>query len=401
MVHSAFLKKILSKIYRVLIPIKAYQIRQKQVINVVFVFSRVSMWKNDHLYREMSNHRRFNPMIAIVPDIMLNADLEDIIDECETFLKEKNYNYINPFIQDSSVSSLRQLHPDIIFYSRPYNAYPEGFRYEENYGSLFCYSHYGHHTIKESHIVDTRFINHVWQNYYENSDLMEETLQLWPHLKNIRVTGLPNTDSFWHNVESQWKSYPDAQCRIIWAPHFSVEAGWLNYSNFLDIAEDFLKFAKANKSLQFAFKPHPLLKSSLYKHPDWGRDKTDEYYHEWATFDNCQLVEGDYIGLFMYSDAMIHDCSSFLVEYLHANKPVMFLMKDECIIDGLFQFGLKALGCHYKGKDMNDIEKFISNVVINGQDPKKAEREVFIKDYLMPPNGKTASQNIINAILGE
>ena len=395
--------KILSREYRALIPIKAGRIRRKHIINVVFVFSRVSMWKNDYLYQEMKKNNRFRVTIVIVPDLMLKCDVEEITLECETFLNSKKYEYVNPFSQASSIKCLQELKPDIIFYPRPYNSYPAGFRFEDNYASLFCHSDYGYHTIKDSYIIDTRFINHVWQSYYENENVKCETQTKWPHLKNIKVAGLPNTDSFWHNVESQWKKSNGDLRKVIWAPHFSVTPGWLNYSNFLLIAEDMLAYAKvSSKQVQFAFKPHPLLKNALYNHPDWGEARTDAYYREWDTLENTQLMEGDYIGLFVHSDAMVHDSSSFTVEYLHTNKPVMFLVKgDNELTAGMFKFGAAALDCHYKGTTMDDIKSFIEDVVIGGNDFMRSTREQFIKDYLVPPHNKTASQNIIDAILGK
>ena len=50
---------------------------------------------------------------------------------------------------------------------------------------------------------------------------------------------------------------------------------------------------------------------------------------------------------------------------------------------------------------MDDIKSFIEDVVICGNDSMRSTREQFIKDYLVPPHNKTASQNIIDAILGK
>ena len=106
------------------------------------------------------------------------------------------------------------------------------------------------------------------------------------------------------------------------------------------------------------------------------------------------------MGLFKYSDAMIHDCGSFKIEYLYANNPVMFLYKDEPPYDYTNWQTQKALLLHYRGQNKSDIESFIINV-INGVDPLMEEREDFLNRYLTPPHGKTACENIINAILGE
>ena len=64
------------------------------------------------------------------------------------------------------------------------------------------------------------------------------------------------------------------------------------------------------------------------------------------------------------------------------------------------EFGQKAFDLHYKGVTKDDIEGFIRNV-IKGVDPLKEKRERFYNEHLIPPHGKTACENIINAILGE
>jgi len=39
--------------------------------------------------------------------------------------------------------------------------------------------------------------------------------------------------------------------------------------------------------------------------------------------------------------------------------------------------------------------------VVAGIDPRRDEREDFFNAHLLPPNGRTATENIIAAILGE
>ena len=65
-----------------------------------------------------------------------------------------------------------------------------------------------------------------------------------------------------------------------------------------------------------------------YKHPDWGKVKADEYYELWRTMPNTLLADGTFTNLFEGSDAMVHDCGSFVVDYLYFGHPVMFVSKD-------------------------------------------------------------------------
>ena len=152
--------------------------------------------------------------------------------------------------------------------------------------------------------------------------------------------------------------------------------------------------------LQLAFKPHPRLINELYRHPDWGQQRTDAYYAQWQQSENTQLESGDFIDLFMTSDAMIHDSGSFAVEYHYTKQPVMFVSSDmKPILSTQSEFGRKAYDLHYIGKDEADIRRFIDDVVLDGNDPMRPQREQFFHDYLLPPHGKTVAQNTLEDIV--
>ena len=175
----------------------------------------------------------------------------------------------------------------------------------------------------------------------------------------------------------------------------------MEQSNFLWMATFMLELAnKYSDSLQFVFKPHPRLYSELVKHKDWGEEKTQLYYNEWANRSNTQIETGEYIDLFMTSDAMIHDCGSFSVEYHYSGNPVMFISDDfEKLVAEKGTFGQLAMRQHYVGENQQDIINFIENVVLKGDDPMKEGREQFKKDYLLPPKGKTVAQNTMDVFL--
>lgn len=170
-------------------------------------------------------------------------------------------------------------------------------------------------------------------------------------------------------------------------------------SSFLENGELILELMhKYEDKVQWAFKPHPLLYTKLIK--IWGKEKTDRYYDEWKNAENSQYENGQYDALFKYSDAMIHDCSSFTIEYHYTKNPVMYLLRQQGRESTYNEFGQRAFDLHYKGHTKEEIEQFIENV-INGIDPLKEEREKLYNECLIPPHGKTACENIINAILGE
>ena len=96
---------------------------------------------------------------------------------------------------------------------------------------------------------------------------------------------------------------------------------------------------------------------------------------------------------------MIHDCASFTVEYLYAQKPVLFQIRDEKVKDEFNTFGQMCLDQHYLAYSIEETEKFIREVVIEGKDPKKESREQFYKQYLYPKDGVMPSQKIYDILV--
>ena len=58
-----------------------------------------------------------------------------------------------------------------------------------------------------------------------------------------------------------------------------------------------------------------------------------------------------------------------------------------------------ALECYVIGHSIDDIERFILEEVLKGDDSKRDKRRRYRNEYLIPPNEKTAAENIIAAIL--
>ena len=62
---------------------------------------------------------------------------------------------------------------------------------------------------------------------------------------------------------------------------------------------------------------------------------------------------------------------------------------------------IKMFNCHYKAFSKDDIINFIEDVVLNGNDTMKDQREEVYNKYLLPPNGVTAAENMLNEIKKE
>ena len=86
---------------------------------------------------------------------------------------------------------------------------------------------------------------------------------------------------------------------------------------------------------------------------------------------------------FIQSDAIIHDCASFLCEYLFTEKPACYLLKNKESIEKNFNdLGKESLNHYYQAFNEKDILHFIENVVLKKQDTKKEQRLKYAQENL-------------------
>ena len=89
------------------------------------------------------------------------------------------------------------------------------------------------------------------------------------------------------------------------------------------------------------------------------------------------------IRVFVDSDAMIHDCGSFLPEYMFTEKPSLYLKDDETIIENSFnEFAKRVIKNTYLGHTIDDVVQFIKEVVISKKDFMKGSRIKFVRNEL-------------------
>lgn len=383
------------------------KLKKKERINILFFASSLSQWHYQGIYEKMSHNSRYNCTIIINPIKSLPTEIKEA--EREKLIVYFTQNG-TPFVDYLALSGKernirKRLEPDILFYTQPYSH-----MYDDNADATYftdrltCFAEYGLATERLDSFVDLPTLNLAWK-YFVSTEFSRANASkvMENHGRNIETVGYANADGYLSpNHKDVWKRQATAKKRIIWAPHFSIADGRCvtRNSNFLEMADYMCRIATEYKDrLQFAFKPHPKLMSELMAHPDWGVDKAKKYYEWWEKGENTQLETGDFIDLFMTSDAMIHDCASFRAEYLYTNKPVIYTTSHlQDVKNVQTEFGQKCLDLHYLGTTENEIKSFIENIVLNGKDSLKNARESFVRENLLPPHGSSVAENIYESI---
>lgn len=382
-------------------------LRHKKQINVVFFAMTLPMWRYQHLYELMKQNPRFNVKIVIAPccAYSLTQQQKDV-NLLQKYFDECGIEYVLGCTSDGKYLDIRKiLNPHILFYPQPYGEfYRKELLFSSFYDRLLCYCPYAFWSSNGTWSYNQPLHQTAWKLFY-STELHKRDAEIYSlrKSKNVEVVGYPTADDFLRgDFIDPWKSQDIKKKRVIWAPHFSIsDGGYLYQSNFLILADQMLNIAKRySDSIQFVFKPHPRLFTELCHHEEWGEEKAVAYYQLWDSMENTQIETGPFIDLFMTSDAMIHDCGSFSVEYHYTENPVMYVAQNfkEQIMEKN-ELGKLAMYQHYVGKTIEDIVSFIDNVIIGGNDPMKLGRKQFKDEYLVPPNGKSVAENMMDILL--
>lgn len=381
-------------------------VRKKEKIKVVFFLIHEAIWKYEALYKLFEHDERYDPLVVVCPIITFGEEnmLREMNQAFNTFTY-KGYKVLKSLDENTGewLDVKKKIKPDIIFFTNPHKLTKNEYYIENFLDVLTCYVPYAFVVIHSIEMHYNQFFQFaLWKHFVETDFQRNYALHYFPLKKNnICKTGYPSLDRVFQNnyiPKSVWKNLenPEKVKKIIWAPHHTIsgQGADLDYSSFKFLSDFFLNILKKNENIQVAFKPHPLLKPKLYRDKDWGEGRTNKYYDAWNTIPNGQLEEGDYVDLFFSSDALILDSASFMVEYLYTQKPLLFTILDTGIRDRFNSFGKLVFDHLYHSENQNEIEKFIENVVIAGNDFKVQDRLKILENLILPDNGQTASMNI-------
>ena len=380
-------------------------IKGKGYANVLFIASSLAMWRYQEVYKLMCKEKCFKTMIIILPyNTFSEHEKARNVVQLKNYFKEQNIKFTDGSAPDFDCDEwIKTNNPDIIFYPQQYGGiFGNAFENNRLMDRLVCQIPYALDTIYAEWIYNTFLTNNAWKLFYQTEYHLNEAKSLAANqAKNVEVVGEPHMDEYKLATHvNPWKDCGRPLKKVIWAPHFSINDNpWLHRPGFLELAEPMLKLAKDYEGRsQFAFKPHPRLKSELYNAEGWGKEKTDAYYQAWADLVNGQVETGSFIDLFYHSDAMIHNCGSFTAEYIISGHPVMFFTHNvEDVRSNQNSLGKDCLDCHYIGQSIEDIQHFIEETVIKGYDPKEIDRRNLLKKYFHA-NDKTTAERVVESI---
>ena len=378
--------------------------RSGKKIRVCFSVAIEATFPLRSVFEKMREDDCFDPFIAVIPYTAMGKEYQ-----IEQYEKTKAF-LLKKYPAETIVETYDEKRNDWIDISALCDFYCPPNPYDIATVPVYRISHFASKgipvffqmygfTISKWHttLVTKPEYNLFWRIYGESSFAKKELAPNFLNGENCRIAGCVKMDALALTAKKE-----RSRKRVVIAPHHTIKSGALELGTFLRYADLFQKLPDLYPDMDFVFRPHQLLAGYLRRTDVWGNEKTDAYIRQMKSHANVEYQDGgDYFDTFVNSDALIHDCGSFMAEYLFSGHPACYLVKDAATNDKNFnEFGKECLARHYQAADESDIIRFIDDVVVGGRDPMKEERSAFVEKELKI-NYPNVAEYIINDIKRE
>lgn len=388
-------KKISSYVYET----DLERIRGQKKKKIAFLVKDSAEWSCDELYKIYDKCPDYEVMVVVAPFFVgTEQTIFDTYNKTISYFEERKFNVVGLYdMYQKRVKNWKEIGtPDIVFHLNPYytafietsnmcnfplsilNVYiPYGMMV---YGNVNGQFNQLSHALYWKIFCETECHKRMAAKYSDIGDF------------NVVASGYIRMDGFFCKDNKQarkiWKMSPNSDeksvKKIIYAPHWSIRDGQTGFGNFDKIYMQIYNYARDNEmTTSWVLRPHPMLRAGVVAQGMFKSEQEyDDYLEMWNQLPNAQVIEsGTYIDIFETSDAMILDSVSFLAEYLYAHKPMLFLTRESNTFN---DFGKELVKILYKvdGGDFEGIEHFIDDVVMQGNDFMREDREKFFEKNL-------------------
>lgn len=370
-----------------------YSSRSNKKIKVVFLAQYIPAWnKLEPIYEEMKKNVNFEVYLVCVPSGISNNRLLDPTDtsnDTYNYYVKHGYDALNALVGPEKWLNLRELAPDYVFHSRPYNYYmPKEYSSKEiSKFSRICSILYGINWSMD--LVDTclnkDYYRYVYCYFAESKELELYNRHRFflTHLLKLRKTeffGNPAIVSILKHKkddELAWDFTEEDQKRVIWTPRWTPDrkAGG---SNFLTYKDKLIEYSRESRDIAFLFRPHPLTFNNFVKLGKMTDEEVIEYISDCEQLQNVKLdVNKEYVSTLWNSDFLISDISAILIEYFATGKPVIFCKTNMEL--SLTTEVKKIIESCYIVNSWQELEEQIGKLK-RGEDILKEKRTQIIRD---------------------
>jgi hypothetical protein len=333
----------------------------------------------------LADLQHYSPKIVICPDILRGEiQLKEQYKRIKAFFVNK---YGAEYVVDGYDEKTGEFIDvsdqfDVIYCANPYDHMVNkvhGVQYLSTRNVLPVYISYCFQPNKYTFSVMSRLEISLFYKVFTDTIYTQKEYEKYELIngQNVSLTGYAKMDSL-HNFKERKRD----RKRCIISPHHTITNTALPLSNFLRYKDFILELPMKYPNVDFVFRPHPLLFANMINEGFWSIDDRDLYIKQLTERNIEYSSGGDYFDLFVNSDALINDCSSYIVEYLYVNKPCCFVANDK-INDIFSELGRECLKCHNIATSEYDILKFIDSVIQGNVDMHSQERKEILPQIMV------------------
>ena len=379
-------------------------------LKVAFLVCDASMFSGESVYLRMRDDPRFDCFVAVAPrtsrgDELLRATLAKTV----ATLSAKYGGAVRP-LYDPDSGRAEDIDADLVFSTVVYEDQSLS-RYTTealSERSLVAILYYGYGGLFDSNEKKTSFLPNIvfaWRYFVSNEASRAMFAAKNPVLAgNTVVAGYCKMDRLAEEQAKAARREPSRRKKVIVCPHHTIDRSadaLLALSTFPANADALLRLPEEFPEVDFVFRPHPLLFVRLASPKWWGEERVAAYCARMKAHPNVEFQQGgDYFATFAESDALIHDCASFLAEYFYTGRPQCFMLEGMKTVDRHFlPFSRRLLDHAYKAFTEADIVAFVRDVVLKGEDPLAEGRARFAAEEVCV-NHPNAAGRVVDAVVG-
>ena len=372
--------------------------KSHEKIKILFLISDAAKWKMQTVFDAMAKSERFDPFIAVSQFGWheSRAAAEETGRQTMRFFQNRGMPVVDACSDESHRAiALDAFSPDIVFYGQPWDIEPEHDPAAvSKYALTFYVPYYVPNFTPQSFDYALPFHRTVFRYFLMNEFCVKayrEAMGTLTAAGEMVAVGHPMLDNF---------SEKDSACNnndgvVIYAPHWSFphkdNPNAANISTFLWTGRPMLEYARRHPEIKWAFKPHPVLRPMLLKSGVMDGREIDAYYRAWDEIgESCH--DGNYVGLFKRSRALVTDCASFLTEYACTGNPIVRMISPVAITKP-GQMSRKLYSTYYQVRSPEELEPMLDKIVIRREDPNREARLAAAK--AMNLTGVDAAGNIV------
>ncbi len=372
--------------------------KTRKKIHSLFLTMETSCWPSlRSVFEAADESDDYEAVLVYIP--FYHANFTEQIDYYDEYLemglpvlRHNEYD----LIQDS---------PDIVFILKPYSNIPKQYEYSQ----LECviprsvYIAYGMEITTDLAKYGYQYYAQykAWRHSVYGNVVKEYSKRYgYRNGENVVVWGHPKADYFRDgekqkdNIPEAWKKRIHGRKTILWTPHHLIDLNENGTGTWLIWGEQILKLVFKNPDIFFIIRPHPLLEGALVNSGMMSQKAFDRMRARIKQSDNILWDETtDYHNAFNASDAIITDGTTFSIEYLYTNKPILLTPRN---MKGFYLYQ-QMLDCYYIARSIQDIEQFIS-MVREGSDPLLKKRTELRNNTFYIPKECTVGENIVNNV---